>query len=100
MEVGADAGRTWKLEIYAQNDRLLSKLIDGGPALNWEGIGPTGFPPPQDDYETCKKIRTYEKIVIDLSDYAGNEITIRLYQSTLVRNKYPGNAYWKSITLK
>jgi hypothetical protein len=99
LEVGADAGRTWKLEIYAGNERLLSKLIDGGQALEWEGIGPTGFPPPQDDYEACKKIRKYETIPVDLGEHAGQEVTIRLYQSTLVRNKYPGNAYWKSIEI-
>lgn len=99
LEVGADAGRTWKLEVYVQNKKILSKLIEGGPPLEWDGIGPTGFPPPQDDYEACKKIRKYEKIHLDLSEYGGEEVTVRLYQSTLVRNRYPGNAYWKSIQL-
>ncbi len=99
LEVGADAGRTWKLEVYAKNENLLTKLIDGGPALEWKGIGATGFPPPEDDYQACKKIRTYQKISVDLSAYANQEVTLRLYQSTLVRNAYPGNAYWEKIEI-
>jgi len=100
LEVGADAGRTWKLEVYAENENLLTKLIDGGPALEWDGIGATGFPPPEDDYQACKKIRTYQKVSVDLSAYANQKITLRLYQSTMVRNKYPGNAYWKYLKIK
>jgi hypothetical protein len=57
------------------------------------------FSPPQDDYEACKKIRKYETIELDMQELAGEEVIIRLYQSILVRNKYPGNAYWKSIEI-
>jgi len=30
VEVAADKGRVWLLEIFADNDRLVSKLIEGG----------------------------------------------------------------------
>jgi hypothetical protein len=97
IEVGADPGRNWRLEVCVDNDRILQKLISGGPALEWPGIPDWYFPPPQDFYERAKPLRKYQIIMVDLDAFAGQEVIIRLYQHTLVRDVAPGNAYWKRV---
>ena len=42
-----------------------------------------------------KAARVWRRIGVDLAPYAGREIVLRLYQTTLVRDRVPGNAYWK-----
>lgn len=100
FDVSVDPGRIWKLTVYAANDKLMSKLIDGGPAIEWPDIPRDGYPQPLNEYEKCKELRKWETVHVDLSKYAGKETTIRLYQDILVRNGFPGNAYWKSIDIK
>jgi hypothetical protein len=100
IHAGADPGRHWRLVVYVNNDRLLRKLISGGPALEWPGVPEWYFPPPQDFYERARPLRQYEIVEVNLSDYAGQEVIIRLYQHTLVRDVAPGNAYWKKIWIE
>ncbi|MEO8171477.1 MAG: ADP-ribosylglycohydrolase family protein [Sediminibacterium sp.] len=97
VDVAADPGRAWKLEIFADNDRLLERLVDGGSALVWDKISETGFPPPTEEYFASSKVRQWQHIQVDLSKYEGKDVLLRLYDETLVRNKYPGNAYWKNL---
>jgi hypothetical protein len=78
LEVGADGGRAWQLEIYANNTRLVSKLIEGGGE---------------------NEPRRWEKIEADLGAMRGQEVELRLYQRVLVRNKMAGNAYWRKLEL-
>lgn len=99
FEVAADPGRIWKLTVYAGNEKLLSKLIDGSMAIDWPDVSRDGYPQPLHEYEKSKELRKWETIVVDLSKYAGKETTIRLYQDILVRNGFPGNAYWKNMTI-
>jgi len=35
-----------------------------------------------------------------LNEFAGQNVTLRLYQRVLVAEKTPGNAYWKKIEVK
>jgi hypothetical protein len=100
FEVAADPGRKWILSVYLDNKRVLQKLIDGGEPLNWPDIGPLGYPQPLHEYEASAEVRKWENIEIDLSSHANRECTVRLYQSILVRNGFPGNAYWKNIEFK
>jgi hypothetical protein len=65
--------------------------------LEWQGIPDWYFPPPQDFYERAKPLRKYQSIQVDLSAFAGQDVIIRLYQHTLVRDVAPGNAYWKRV---
>jgi len=106
MELGADPGRAWRLEVFVNNNEILKPepIIDGGPGHEWmkeDGspmwFVPQYFPPPQDDYQRSKLNRKYEIIEADLSDYAGQEVIVRLYMSSLVLYRYPGNAYWKRV---
>lgn len=97
ITAAADPGRKWLLTIYVDHDKIYKKVIDGGNPLVWEE-SPEEYPQPLLEYEASKQTRVYTNIDIDLSEYSGQEVTIRLYQSTLVRNGFPGNAYWKRIT--
>lgn len=81
VEVGADAGRAWQLSVFANNTNLLTKTIEG------EG-------------DPSSHERNWQSIPLDLSAFRGQDIEIRLYQRTLVRDKIPGNAYWRTITLE
>ncbi len=100
VDVAADPGRAWKLEMLVDHDRVLTQLVDGGPPLEWEGVSPVSFPPPTEEYAACRKSRQWQTIRVDLAAYAGQEVVIRLYDHTLVRNKYPGNAYWRNLVIR
>jgi hypothetical protein len=80
FQVGADAGRSWQLEVYAGNKRVLQKRIEGFSEPNRE--------------------RRWEQIQIDLSAFANQKIQLRLYQRTLLRDKIAGNAYWKTLNIQ
>ncbi len=104
--VGADPGRAWTLEIYVDNTAILEseQVIDGGEPLDWKDSDgrlpwflPHYFPSPQDDYERSKANRKYHTIKADLSKWADQNVTIRLYMVPIVWNRYSGNAYWKTL---
>lgn len=99
LSVAADPGRKWMLMIYVEHDRVFRKIIDGGEALKCNDPD-ENYPQPLLEYEESKKIRKFEQIEVDLSPFKGKEITIRLYQSILVRNGFPGNAYWKNVIVE
>lgn len=99
VEVAADPGRAWKLEILVDHKMELSKLISGGDALVWDNIPDAGFPPPTEEYVASTKARKWEKIHLDLSKYGGQEVILRLYTHTYVRNRYPGNAYFRNLNV-
>jgi hypothetical protein len=96
LEVGSDPGRVWKLEVFVDNDRLVNQLVSGGPSLDWPDIPDTYFPSPVDEYPRSKENRKYQTVTVNLKPFLGKEVTLRLYQHTMVWNGYPGNAYWKS----
>jgi hypothetical protein len=109
LEVGADPGRSWRLEVFVDNQELIKPepIIDGGPGFEWlDDKGnplwyyPHYFPPPQNDYQRSKANRKYQTVQIDLSEWANQEVLIRLYMSSLVLYKYPGNAYWRKIEIR
>ncbi len=80
FEVGADAGRTWHLVVFINNDKLYDHLIEGDP-MN------------QDNSPE----RHWEQIHLDLAIYKNQPVVIRLYDLVLVPNRYVGNSYWKNI---
>ena len=63
---------------------------------------------PKDHTQMLKRIidgdadgrRKWEEVRVDLSGFAGETVTLRLYQRVLVPNKTAGNAYWKAIEVK
>lgn len=77
LEVGVDEKRTWQLSVYVNNKQMLAKLIEGGETgLKWE------------------------KINIDLTEFKGKTVKIRIYQRVLIPGKEAGNAYWKNFTIR
>ncbi len=77
FQAGADATRAWELMVYAGNELKLTKVVAGGT----DRKGP----------------RTWEDFRIDLSNFAGKQTQLRLYQRTLLADQIPGNAYWKNV---
>lgn len=79
FEVAADPGKAWELSVYAGNQRVARKVVEGAATdLRWE------------------------KIEVDLTDFERKETTLRLYQRVLLPglNLIPGNAYWRSLRLE
>jgi hypothetical protein len=75
--VGADPGRTWQLQVYVNDDKLIEKLIAGsGQARSWQDIK------------------------LDLSKYKNQEVVVRLFQRVLILHREAGNAYWRELVLK
>jgi ADP-ribosylglycohydrolase len=83
FDVAADAGRTWHLVVYVNNDKVLDRLIAGDP-LTAENASE----------------RRWEPIHLDLSAYKKQSVVVRLYDLVLVPNHYAGNSYWKHIELQ
>ncbi len=77
FQAAADPERAWQLNVYANNEELLDKLIEGGP-----------------------RERQWQDITVDLSSFAGQEVDLRLYQLVLVPNRTPGTAYWRALRVE
>lgn len=77
LEVAADPGRAWRLEVFANNHRLLSQLIEGKSSE-----------------------RRFEYIHVPVENLAGEVVELRLYQRTLLPDRLPSNAYWRPIHLE
>lgn len=109
MEVAADPGRAWKLAVFADNQRLLEQVIDGGPDMRavqdpakMDALATAHDPPlsvHQFEIVELRRLRQWREINVDLSDFAGREVVVRLYQTILVPGKIPGNAYWREVRI-
>ncbi len=76
FSAGVDQGRAWQLNVYIDNDQVLDKIIEGTqPAVSWQHI------------------------TVDLGDYQGKTVNIRLYQRVLIDGKEAGDAYWKDLAI-
>ncbi|HOL71141.1 MAG TPA: ADP-ribosylglycohydrolase family protein [Bryobacteraceae bacterium] len=77
LEVSAEAGKAWHLEIFAGNDRILSQRIVG-----------------------AKGERAWQQIQVGLEQYAGQDLQLRIYQRTLVFGRLPSKAFWRKIEVQ
>lgn len=95
FDVGVDPGRTWHLEVFVNNDKVLDKLIEGPaevpPATHVRGVASE---PKANDAE-CH----WEQIHLDLGAYKNQPVVIRLYDLILVPGHEAGNSYWKKLQL-
>jgi len=66
LEVAADAGKPWRLQVFVNDDPLEPQTIDS---------------------------RAWKSIKVDLSRYAGQRVKVRLYQSAV--EAVPRTAYWR-----
>lgn len=79
VEVAADPGRAWRLDIFVEDEQIHTQLVDGGDPLVWKGVSETGFPPPTEEYHASSKARGWSLVRLDLSPYSKQEVTLRLY---------------------
>jgi len=84
FDAGVDPGCAWHLSVFVNNDRLLDKIIEGGPIAQSE-LHPE---------------RHWEHIRIDLGRYKNERVVIRLYDLVLVPHRYAGNSYWRGIAIE
>lgn len=77
LKVGSVPGRPWRLQIVVNNDSVLSRVIES---------------------DSDKKEAQYQDLDVDLSNYAGRTVRMRLYH-WLVDGQPPGSAYWKTAKL-
>ena len=78
VEVAADGGRAWALDVHADNDRVFTKVI-----------------------EAKGKDREWQTIEVDLAASVGKPVTLRLIQRVLLGPEYAsGNAYWRNLRLQ
>jgi hypothetical protein len=82
VDVGVDPGRAWKLEVYADNQRLLSKVIEAP-----RGAGPS----PGIAWQTVRQ---------ELTPFAGKTVHLRLYQRVLFTDRVAGQAYFRALRLE
>ncbi len=76
FEVAADAKRAWELNVYVDNQKMITEIIEGAATdLQWRAIS------------------------LDLQPFKGKTVTFRIYQRVLVPGKEAGNAYWKNIRI-
>jgi hypothetical protein len=83
FDAGADAGRTWHLVVFVNNDKVLDQQI-AGDALTKANAAE----------------RHWEHIAVDLAAYRSTSVVIRLYDLVLVPNQYAGNSYWMNIEIQ
>lgn len=78
VEVDADPGRAWEFSLLVNDAEIAKRLIVGGEKREWQIIE------------------------ADLTAYAANKVTLRLYQNLNTANRLrpPSAAHWRSITLK
>jgi hypothetical protein len=72
-----DSGRAWALDVFINNKRVLTKIIEGQNSQ-----------------------RNWETIQVDLGPFKNQTVKIRLYQRVLIPGKEAGNAYWRNIVIK
>ena len=77
FQAGVDPGRAWHLQVYANDDKVLDKIIEGSSTA-----------------------RRWQDIAVDLSKYKSQEVVLRLYQHVLIPQHEAGNAYWRNLVVK
>ncbi len=80
FDAGADPDRTWHLEVFVNNDKVLNKLIEGESTKQGS---------PSD--------RHWEHVHLDLRAYSKQAVVIRLYDLILVPTHEAGNSYWRKL---
>ncbi|MGA3228001.1 MAG: ADP-ribosylglycohydrolase family protein [Acidobacteriaceae bacterium] len=117
FDAGVDPGKTWHLQVYVDNDRVLDKSMEGPPTPQESVVQPRrppvsegapsseGAPPGTHiagppDTKAIDAARHWEHIHLDLSAYKNQSVVIRLYDLILVPGHVAGNSYWKRPQLQ
>jgi ADP-ribosylglycohydrolase len=77
VDVAADGGRAWALDVHVDNQRPMTRIV-----------------------QAKSGDREWQTVEVDLKAFAGQTVTIRLIQRVLLGPEYaPGNAYWRNLRL-
>lgn len=83
FDAGADAGRTWHLQVFVNNDKVLDQMVQGD-TLTADNASE----------------RHWDRIHVDLTAYRNQSVVIRLYDLVLVPDHEAGNSYWRNLELR
>jgi len=110
MDVAADPGRAWQLTIFVDNQRVFQKVIDGAEDQRTEKDPAkmdrlaAAHDPPLSVHEfevvELRQMRRWQQVSLDLKPYAGRKVVLRMYQTILVPQRLPGNAYWRNVRIE
>jgi ADP-ribosylglycohydrolase len=75
LQVGSVPGAPWRLQVFVDDDALLTQIIIA---------------------DSMEMQVEYQDVWVDLSQYAGQNIKLRLYHWLIVGG-VPGSAYWRSV---
>jgi hypothetical protein len=105
LEVATDPGRAWQCEVYANNQQMLTPVMDGGSLAAL----PPQTPSDSDDHRLFlggKAPREWRRVDVDLGAYAGQSLELPIFQRLIYERMagskpvpQVGSAYWKSIRL-
>jgi hypothetical protein len=77
VDVGVDGGRAWALDLHVENRQVQTRTL-----------------------RSATENREWQSVDVDLKEFAGRTVTIRLIQRVLLGPEYaPGNAYWRNLRL-
>ena len=83
FDAGVDPGHAWHLVVFVNNDKVLDRLIEAAKATDENTSAPH-----------------WEPVHLDLANYAGKSVVVRLYDFILVPNLQAGNSYWRHIEVQ
>jgi ADP-ribosylglycohydrolase len=83
FDAGVDPGRSWHLEVFVNNDKVLDRLIEGGSSAQGDASE-----------------HHWEPIRVDLNAYRKQQVIIRLYDLVLVPDHVVGNSYWRKLAIQ
>lgn len=79
VEVAAEQTCAWRFDVFVNNVNVFGQVIEGSG------------PPEQ---------LQWQKVSVDLARFAGQDVEIRLYQRTILKDRIGGNAFWRNLALR
>jgi hypothetical protein len=82
FQAGVDEDRTWRLDVYINDQLVLTEMVDAASATVTDGN------------------RRWLNVSMNLEKYRGQQVVLRICQQVLGSRGRPGDAYWRNIILE
>jgi hypothetical protein len=89
LEIGHLRYRPWRLQVFVDDDTVSTQVIGAEEAVDIKQAQPNAV----------AAAPMWKPVTLDLSRYAGRNVTLRLYQ-WLVPDQLAGAAYWRSVRVE